>query len=260
MQTKVFDELQDWSNAKFISFWFKGNNTGLVFNIYIYFDKRWNNYVVLRFQDVYDGWVRFVFSTEKNIIKNGDVDWSKVWRIRITNNNKSSTGTFHFDDFAIWIPKEAFKVNETEENRIYGMKDTIVKGGLAVTLNRWYPGYQVKSYVGGNVIEMSYSRVDVTVKNIGDREIYLSFTPYKPVLVDDKGKIYEYTNVKVRRKDGLVVEHPEQLKLGVLYPGTSRSGAMFFYPVVKPYTDKVKLVLYLNKEKFEFVWEWGHLG
>ena len=259
---KVFDELQDWSDVKFISFWFKGNNTGLIFDVYIYFDKKWSNYVILRFQDVYDGWVRFVFSTEKNIIKNGDVDWSKVWRIRIVNNNKSFTGEFYFDDFAVWIPKDAFKVNETkeEENKIYGMRDTIVKGDLAVTLNRWYPVYQVESYVGRNVIKMSYSRVDITVKNIGDKEIYLSFTPYKPVLVDDRGKIYGYINVKVKRQDGLVVEHPDQFKLGVLYPGTSRSGAIFFYPVVTPNTDKVKLVIYLNKEKFEFVWDRSRLG
>ena len=261
---KVFDELQDWSDVKFISFWFKGNNTGLVFDVYIFFDKKWNNWVCLRFQDVYNGWVRFVFSTEKNIIKNGDVDWSKVWRIRIVNNNKSYTGVFYFDDFALWIPKETYKVelNETkeEETRIYGMKDTIVKGDLAVTLNRWYPVYTVKSYAGRNVIEMSYSRVDITVKNLGDKEIYLSYTPYKPVLVDDSGNVYEFIDVKVKRKDGLVVEHPDQLKLGVLYPGTSRSGAIFFYPTVTPNTDKVRLVLYLNKEKFEFVWDWGRLS
>lgn len=262
---KVFTELQDWSNAKFISFWFKGNNTGLIFDVYIYFGKKWNNWVCLRFQDVYKGWVRFVFSTEKNIIKNGEVDWSKVWRIRIANNNKKFTGAFYFDDFAIWVPKDVYVANETiteeEENKIYGMRDTIVKGDLAVTLNRWYPIYQVESYcIGSKVVKMAYSRVDITVKNLGDREIYLSFTPYKPVLVDDSGKIYEYVNVKVKRPDGLFVEHPDQFKLGVLYPGTSRSGAIFFYPVVTINTDKVRLVLYLNKEKFEFVWDRSRLS
>ena len=259
---KVFNELQDWSNAKFISFWFKGNNTGLIFDVYIYFDKKWSNYVVLRFQDVYKGWVRFVFSTERNIIKNGNVDWSKVWMIRIANNDKKFTGVFYFDDFAIWVPKNVYKANETAtEGKTYGMGDTIVKGDLAVTLNKWYPICTVESYIGNKkVIEMSYSRVDITVKNLGNREIYLSYTPYKPVLVDDNGKIYEYVNVKVRRPDGLVVEHPDQLKLGVLYPGTSRSGALFFYPVVTPHTDKVRLVLYIDGKKFEFVWNRNRIG
>ena len=257
---KTFNELQDWSDARYISFWFKGSNSGLIYDIYIYFDRKWSNYVILRVQDVYDGWVRFVFSTEKNIIKNGDVDWSKVWKIRIANNNKKFTGEFYFDDFAIWTPKKPkeLKVSETKvETRIYGIGDTIIKGNFEVTLNKWYPIYKVESYVGGKVVEFAYSRVDITVKYTGDEEVYLSFTPYKPVLVDDDGKIYEYTNVKVRRSDGLVVEHPDQLKLGVLYPGTSRSGAIFFYPVITLYTDKVRLVLYLNKEKFEFVWPRG---
>jgi len=261
---KVFNELQDWSNVKFISFWFKGNDTGLIFDVYIYFDKKWSNWVCLRFQDVYKGWVRFVFSTEKNIIKNGEIDWSKIWRIRIANNNKKFTGVFYFDDFAIWVPKDVYMANETtteeKEGKTYGLGDTIIEGDLAVTLNRWYPICTVKSYVGNKVIEMSYSRVDITVKNLGDKEIYISYTPYKPVLIDDDGKIYEYVNVKVRRPDGLVVEHPDQFKLGVLYPSTSRSGAVFFYPVVTSHTDKVRLMIHLAGKKFEFIWNWNRIG
>lgn len=257
---KVFPGFKNWSNAKFVSFWFKGNNTGLVFDVYVYFDKNWNNYVIFRFQDIYSGWTRFVFPTEKNIIKNGEVDWSKVWRIRISNNNKSFTGRFYFDDFAVWLPKNDTSKNTGKpESKTYGMRDTVTKGNLAVTLNRWYPVYWVESYARGNKIKIGYSRVDLTVKNVGGGETYLSFTPYKPVLLDRKGKIYEYTNVKIKREDGIVVEHPDQLKLGVLYPGTSRSGAIFFYPTVA-YTDKVKLVLYLNGEKFEFVWPWSRLS
>ena len=243
----TFTSTQDWSNAKFISFWFKGNKSGLVFDVYIYFNS-WKNYVVLRFKDIYEGWQRFVFSTEKNIIKNGEVDWSNVWKIRISNNNRSYKGTFYFDDFSIWIAKEEQKAGE----KVYTLGDTIVKGDLAITLNRFYDRYEVKYTIGSAVYRELYSGVEVTIKNIGDKEIYPKFIPYKPVLIDDLGNTYTYQNVRVRKPYGLWVEHEDQLKLDVIYPNATRRGIIFFKPEASLKAKNMTLVLYINNERFEF--------
>ncbi len=248
----TFTSTQDWSNAKFISFWFKGNKTGLVFDVYIYFNN-WKNYVVLRFKDIYDGWQRFVFSTEKNIIKNGEIDWNNVWKIRIANNNRNYKGTFYFDDFSIWVNKsEEEGVEKEAEEKVYTLGDTIVKGDLAVTLNRFYDRYEVKYFSGKTVYQEYYSGVEITIKNIGSREIYPKFTPYKPVLIDDLGNTYTYQNVRVRKPYGLWVEHEDQLKLDVIYPNATRRGIIFFKPEASIKAKNMTLVLYINNKRFEF--------
>ncbi len=248
----TFPSKQNWEDAKFISFWFKGNKTGSIFDVYIYFNN-WKNYVVLRFKDIYEGWQFFVFSTERNIIKNGEVDWGNVWKVRIANNNKNLKGTFYFDDFSIWVKKGYYSEDKGDyERKIYTLGDTIVRKNFAVTLERFYDRYEIKYRAGGAVYREVYCGVKITIKNIGNKEIYPRFMPYKPVLVDDLGNTYTYQNVKIRKPYGLWVEHPQQLKLDVIYPNATISGIIFFKPEAALKAKNLTFVLYLNNEKFEF--------
>ena len=251
----TYPELEDWSGAKFISFWFKGNKTGLTFDFYVHFDKKMSNYVVFRIRDIYDGWQHFVFSTERNIIKNGEVDWSRVWKLRLVNNNRSYIGEFYFDDFTVWIPKEYYSEKETasfEENKTYGMHDTITINNLSVTLLRFRDRYTVTNFVGSKTYTEEYIRLDIRIENKGEKEIKLSLSPYKPILIDDKGRTYDYYYVKVRTPAGNWVPHPDQINFDVLYPGTAREGAIFFKPTPKLDVNSLRLILHLNGRKYEF--------
>ena len=156
------------------------------------------------------------------------------------------------------------KIEETQEEKVYGMRDTIVKGGIAVTLEGYCPEYTVHSYSGSKIINLTYARVNLTIENRGDREISLSFTPYNPVLIGysmypGKGQIYEYTKVKIKREDGISIEHPDQIEKDVIFPNTEKEGAIFFYPSISTDVNKLKLILYLNGEKFEFMWDRSRL-
>ncbi len=251
----TYPELQDWSGIKFVSFWFRGNKTGVTFDVYVYFNKKWNNYVVFRLRDVYSGWQRFVFSTERNVIKVGDVDWSRVWKLRITNNNRSYLGGFHFDGFTLWFP-EGYRRERTQEEessaRVYGIGETATVGNLSVTLLRFRDRYEVVNYVGSKTYTEEYARVDLRIENRGSSEIKLSLTPYKPAMIDDTGKTYDYYYVKVRTRLGNWVPHEEQLKFDVLYPGAIREGAIFFKPVPGLNAKEMRLILYLNGRRYEF--------
>ncbi len=144
-----------------------------------------------------------------------------------------------------------FTINATSGGvRTYTLGDTIRAGSLEVTLKRFY-GMEEVELVRGTLSE-TYARVDVEVKNAGEREVKLKFTPYNPVLVDNYGNTYDYTFVKVKDPAGRWVPHPEQLKLDVLYPGATRRGAIFFKPYVSIKAENLTLAIYLNGEKYEF--------
>ncbi len=256
-----FPSIQNWSGIEFFSFYFKGNKTGLIFDVYIYFNKRWKDYVVFRFKDIYEGWQRFVFSTKRNIIKSGNVDWSKVWRIRITNNNRKFKGTFYFDEFSIWInetvknvskKQNATRIVEKKKKTIYKIRDEIVRGNLAVKLIKFYDRYEIPYQIGRYTYFELYSAVKIRVRNVGEKEIFLKFLPYKPVLIDDKGRTYYYKFVKIRKPYGIWEEHPEQLRLNVLYPNASVEGLIFFEKEIPVDVKNLTLILYLNYNRYEF--------
>ena len=251
----TYPEFANWGDPKYLSFWFKGDGSGNTYSLYVYFAGDRNRYVAFKFNDIYSGWQEFVFSTERNIQKSGIPDWSKVWRIKLVQNDRSYTGTVYFDDFAVWIkepPSQTVEGKETQEERVYGMREPAVVDGLKVTLLRFSDRYEVVSYVGKKEYVDTYMRIDIRVKNTGKKEIKLAFTPYKPVLVDENGKIYDYYYVKVKTKAGVWIDEPDQLKLDVLYPGTMREGAIYFKPLVGVNVDTMKLILYLNNRKYVF--------
>ena len=145
-----------------------------------------------------------------------------------------------------------FTINATseEKEKTYTLGDTIRAGSLEVTLKRFYGMVEVE--VVKNTLSETYARVDIEVKNIGDKEIKLKFTPYNPVLIDNEGNTYDYTYVKIKDAAGRWVPHPDQLNLDVLYPGAIRKGAIFFKPDVSVFAKNLTLAIYLNGEKYEF--------
>jgi len=148
-----------------------------------------------------------------------------------------------------------FNINNTmnlkEKGKIYTIGDVIRAGTLEVKLKRFYGMVDVE--IVKNTLSETYSRVDIEVKNIGDREIKLQFTPYNPVLIDNEGNTYDYANVRIKDAAGRWVSQPDQLKLDVLYPGAIRKGAIFFTPKVGVNTKNLTLIIYLNNEKYVFM-------
>ena len=161
--------------------------------------------------------------------------------------------------------QEEGEIAEEKEEEIYGMRDTITRGDIAVTLEGYSPDYTVQSYSGSKIIELKYTRVNLTIENRGEEEITLHFTPYEPVLIGyrfypGRGEIYDYMKLRIKREDGIVIEHPDQIEKDVIFPDTEKEGAIFFYPSIDSDISKLKLILYLNNEKFEFIWDRSRLG
>lgn len=108
------------------------------------------------------------------------------------------------------------------------MGDIITQNGFEVMLK----GFQ-------NTPDVS-SQVIIAVKNIENEEKQFKLNP-SALLVDDLGKQY-----------GMVtIQRSSQIKQTDIYPGVIRSGMIFFKPV-NPDAKDLKLVLYLNGNKYEF--------
>lgn len=250
---KVFSPFEDWSDVEYLGFWFKGNNTGIYFELLVYFDKSWKRWVKFRFKDNSKEWRRLVFSTRTNLVKQGEVDWSRVWIIRLTNTNKSVMGSFYFDRLSLYLPKgkrplvtaQVASPPAEAVNRTFGIGDTITKGQFSVTLDWFYDDFEVVKGSGAYRRRDFYSRVDVVIENVGSEAKSIKFAPHPPALLDDLGN--QYTFVKIK--------HSDEIDLSSLYPGGRRKGAIFFEPWVSYKAKSVRLILYVNKGKYEFVFD-----
>ena len=193
-----------------------------------------------------------------------DIEIYPLTRVQMLNEKKIlllqnfSNGLHSLAIFAnntlgnISISTVYFTINATseEKEKTYTLGDTIRAGSLEVTLKRFYGMVEVE--IVKNTLSEAYARVDIEVKNIGEKEIKLQFTPYNPVLIDNEGNTYDYTYVKIKDAAGRWVAHPDQLNLDVLYPGATRKGAVFFKPDVSIKAKNLTSVIYLNGEKYEF--------
>ena len=106
--------------------------------------------------------------------------------------------------------------------------ETITQEGFAVMLK----GFQ-------NTPDWA-SQVTIAVKNMDIEEKTFNLNP-SPILIDDMGN--QYMMVKMDRVN--------QIKLTSIYPGGIRRGAIFFEPI-NPDAKNLRLILYLNGEKYEF--------
>ncbi len=94
---KTYAPLKDWSDDQYLVLWFKGEATGATFTFSVSFNDSWDNSAIWYFEDHSTEWKAFVFPKSNPTSVRGDVDWRKVWKIAIGNNDKEVTGTFYID-------------------------------------------------------------------------------------------------------------------------------------------------------------------
>jgi hypothetical protein len=226
------------------------------YNIEIYFengnakvkinDKEWLTYPLQNKNKIYDELVLKVAGSSilvNNIVVVRDLS-NGLHSLTLLANNTQGNATSQTVYFTINA------TSEEEKEKIYTIGDTIRAGNLEVTLKRFYGMVYVE--VVKDTLEETYSRVDIEVKNVGEKEVKFQFTPYNPVLIDDLGNTYDYTYVKIKDAAGRWVAHPDQLNLDVLYPGATRKGAIFFKSGVSIKAKNLTSAIYLNGEKYEF--------
>jgi len=102
---KIYDEAQDWNESRYLKLYFKGQNTGRVFSLYIYFGGCTDNMVRFDFRDESNRWQLFVFDLCNPNACAGTVDWQRVSRIRLATA-KDVVGVFYLNSFARSVPKE----------------------------------------------------------------------------------------------------------------------------------------------------------
>lgn len=97
--------ISNWSNIKYISFWFKGGDSRKSFNIWIYFNNNtWPYPDAVRFGPYYDNskeWRKIAISVNKPAAKYGNVAWDKVSAIVFAINRQYS-GTIYLDNLSVY--------------------------------------------------------------------------------------------------------------------------------------------------------------
>lgn len=105
LASKSFLTTQNWEEAKYISFWFKGTGSGEPFNLWIYFnDSSWPNPDVVRygpFHDTSTEWRQITIPLDRPADTFGTSQWDKVSRIVLANPHEDLSGTFYLDRFSI---------------------------------------------------------------------------------------------------------------------------------------------------------------
>ncbi len=134
----------------------------------------------------------------------------------------------------IYINGERYEFNFKNEPEIpeeikeAAIGDTIDNSGFEVGLY----GYQNTQNWNSNVI--------IAVKNMEYEEKQFKLSP-APVLIDDLGNQY----------DMIRVQRGSEIKQTTIYPGIIRRGSIYFEDI-KPSARNLKLILYLNGEKYVF--------
>ncbi len=125
--------------------------------------------------------------------------------------------------------KPVNKTNTKTVNNTIGKKGVpLTKNGLEITVKNVYS-------------EITYTNVQVSIKNIENKEKPFKFGP-GTILLDDMNQQYE--NVKIPRSSEIAQTN--------LYPLAMREGSIFFEPLKEGRTPK-KLVLNVSGEIFQFM-------
>lgn len=167
-------------------------------------------------------------SLSPGVIKKGMISFNKI-----NNNVKDASLILYINgekyEFSYHIePKISGEDENISDSMNATMGDIITQNGFEVMLK----GFQ-------NTPDVS-SQVIIAVKNIDTEEKQFKLNP-SALLVDDLGKQY-----------GMVaIQRSSQIKQTDIYPGVIRSGMIFFKPI-NPDAKYLKLILYLNGNKYEF--------
>ena len=118
MLEHIFPDYQDWSDEGHISFYFYGNSTGANFNLGVMSDDGDQDYAIYGWVDDFTGWRQLSFPLDSPHQSLGNVDWTKVKKLRIGNNDRSVRGTWHLDNLGVINRSEASKVKEARNSPI----------------------------------------------------------------------------------------------------------------------------------------------
>ncbi|CAG0957113.1 hypothetical protein METP2_00561 [Methanosarcinales archaeon] len=162
------------------------------------------------------------------VLKKGTISFrpinnsAKDLRIILYLNGEKYEFNYHVE------PKILGEDGNTPDNINATMGDIITKNGFEVMLN----GFQ-------NTPEVT-SQVSISVKNIESEEKPFKLNP-SAILIDDLGNQYGM----------VIIQRSGQIKQTTVYPGAIRRGIIFFKPI-NPDAKDLKLILYLNGNKYEF--------
>ncbi len=108
------------------------------------------------------------------------------------------------------------------------MGDTLTQEGFSIMLRGFQnnPGWT--------------SQVIISVQNTKNEKQPFTLNP-SPVMVDDMGKQYGMVNI----------QRSSKIKNTPIYPGVIRKGTIFFEPI-NPDAKYLKLIIYLNEQKYEY--------
>lgn len=137
-------------------------------------------------------------------------------------------------NLTLYINNKMYKFSFKNEPNI---QDEIKEADIGETISN--SGFEVGLY-GYQNIQTWYSNVIVAVKNTDQEEKTFKLSPL-PILTDDLGNQY----------DMLRVQRGSEIKQTTIYPGVIRRGSIYFGEI-KPEARNLKLILYLNGEKYFF--------
>lgn len=101
---KKYNTTKDWNNVEYISLWARGD-VEMPFSLDIYFNNSYKSEADFSIP-ISAEWKRYIFMKSRPANKRGNVDWSKVWLIRISNGDKKVTGKFFLDRLVLIVPKD----------------------------------------------------------------------------------------------------------------------------------------------------------
>ncbi|NJD51362.1 MAG: DUF1616 domain-containing protein [Candidatus Methanoperedens sp.] len=162
------------------------------------------------------------------VLKKGTISFrpvnnsAKDLRIILYLNGEKYEFNYHVE------PKILGEDGDTSDNINATMGDIITKNGFEVMLN----GFQNAPGVT--------SQVSISVKNIESEEKPFKLNP-SAMLIDDLGNQYGM----------VIIQRSGQIKQTTVYSGAIRRGIIFFKPI-NPDAKDLKLILYLNENKYEF--------
>ncbi|MBA7646715.1 hypothetical protein ES703_54481 [subsurface metagenome] len=102
---RIYQPMEDWSQDLYLVFWFKGEGSDAGFQFSILFNDSYEDSAVFGWYDESKEWRRLVLPLAQPGGANGKVDWSKVWKIRLSTG-KDTTGTFYLDHLSRYHNKE----------------------------------------------------------------------------------------------------------------------------------------------------------
>ena len=85
---RPFETPQDWSDARGIGLWLKGAGSGEEIDLTIFFGGTHDNRASYRLADDAGGWNFVAASLDDPVATAGDLDWTKVWKIRLSSGDK----------------------------------------------------------------------------------------------------------------------------------------------------------------------------